>query len=147
LPLIWEVLSKKGATRAKEQTNLLKKLIPLLPYESQIVLLGDREFRSISLMRFCKRNHWDFRLRVKNDTWVRHQRRWFQLRDLPLSCGGRPIYLNSAYLTRKRYGPINLACCFDLGEDEPMYIATNQLASGRTFLEFVKRMAVYEVNC
>ena len=145
LPLIWNVLSKRGATSAKEQRDLLKQLIPLLPDDSQIVLLGDREFRSVSLIRFCKRNDWGFRLRVKNDTWVRHQRKWFQLRDLPLSCGGRPIYLQSAYLTKKRHGPINLACCFDLGEDEPMYVATNQPASGRTFLEFTKRMHIEEM--
>jgi hypothetical protein len=58
LPLVWQVLKKKGATDFKTQAALLKEVLPLLPQNCPVVLLGDREFRSTSLMSFCKRRGW-----------------------------------------------------------------------------------------
>jgi len=64
-PLVWEVLKNQGATDFKKQATLLKQLLPLLPKNGSVVLLGDREFRSTALMSFCNRRFWHFRLRLK----------------------------------------------------------------------------------
>ena len=103
----------------------------LIPDTCDVVLLGDREFRSIALMRFLKRRGWHFRLRLKKDTWVRVNRQWIQLGNLPLSKGER-IYFNNVYVTKKRYGPVNLAAYWKKGEKEPWYIATDEEACSTT---------------
>jgi hypothetical protein len=138
LPLVWQVLKKKGATDFKTQAALLKEVLPLLPQNCPVVLLGDREFRSTSLMSFCKRRGWHFRLRLKCDTWIRANRRWFQLRDIPLQ-PGQKRYFQKVYITKWRQGPYHLAVYWKKDEDEPWYIASDQEASSRTLLEYRKR--------
>jgi hypothetical protein len=132
------VLKKKGATDFKTQAALLKEVLPLLPQNCPVVLLGDREFRSTSLMSFCKRRGWHFRLRLKCDTWIRANRRWFQLRDIPLQ-PGQKRYFQKVYITKWRQGPYHLAVYWKKDEDEPWYIASDQEASSRTLLEYRKR--------
>ena len=138
LPLVWQVLKKKGATNFKTQSTLLKEVLPLLPLSCSVVLLGDREFRSTSLMNFCKRRRWHFHLRLKCDTWIRANRRWFQLKDINLQpC--QKCYFQNVDITKWRQGPYQLACYWKQDEEEPWYIATDEPASGRTLLEYGKR--------
>lgn len=138
LPLVWKVMPHKGATNFNTQVALLKEVLPLIPPKCSVVLLGDREFRSTSLMGFCKRRGWHFRLRLKCDTWIRANRRWFQLRDLDIKPGQKRFF-QTVYITKWRQGPYHLACYWKKGEDEPWFIATDETADGRTLFEYKKR--------
>jgi hypothetical protein len=138
LPLVWQIMPNRGATDFRTQITLLKEVLQLIPQKRNVVLLGDREFRSTSLMNFCKRRGWHFRLRLKCDTWIRANRRWFQLRDLKLKPGEKRFF-QTVYITKWRQGPYHLACYFKKGEDSAWYIATDELASGRTVFEYGKR--------
>jgi hypothetical protein len=140
-PLVWQVLPGKGSTNFRQQTALLKAIVPLIDDSCPVVLLGDREFRSTALMGFCCRRGWQFRLRLKCDTWIRANRRWFQLRDISLQPGERRYYKN-VYITRNRRGPFHLAVYREKGSDDPWYIATGTTASAKTLMEFKKRFYV-----
>ena len=140
-PLIWQVLPGKGSTCFNRQSTLLKQIVPLIDESCTVVLVGDREFRSTALMSFCDRNGWQFRLRLKSDTYIRANHKWFQLRDLNLKPGERR-YFQNVYITKNRRGPYHLACCWLKGEDGPWYIATDQPACPRTLQEFDKRSYV-----
>ncbi len=83
--MVWVVLPGKGSTSFRQQAALLKVVEPLIDDSYTVILLGDREFRSTTLMNFCKRRRWHFRLRLKCDTWIRANRRWFQLREFCFS--------------------------------------------------------------
>jgi hypothetical protein len=144
IPLVWEILPKKGATNFRQQSALIRECLLLIPETCDVILLGDREFRSIALMRFLKRHNWHFRLRLKKDTWVRINRRWIQLGNLPLEKGQR-IYFTKVYVTKKRYGPVNLAVYWKKGEKQPWYIATDEEACATTLLDFAKRMHIEEM--
>lgn len=120
------------------QVALLKEVLPLIPPKCSVVLLGDREFRSTSLMGFCQRRGWHFRLRLKCDTWIRANRLWFQLRDLDIQPGQKRFF-QTVYITKRRQGPYHLACYWKKGEDEPWFIATDETADGRTLFEYKKR--------
>lgn len=140
-PLVWHLMPNKGSTNLKKQAALLKAIEPMIDPSCTVVLLGDREFRSTALMNFCRRRDWHFRLRLKCDTWIRANRRWFQLRDINFQKGERR-YFQNVYITRKRRGPFHLACYWAKTEDDPWYIATDQTADCRTLAEFKKRFYV-----
>jgi len=140
VPLIWQVLSNRGSTSFRQQAKLLKLIVPMIDNSCKVVLLGDREFRSTALMNFCKRQGWHFRLRLKCDTWIRANRRWFQLRDLNIE-RGESLFFTKVYITKNRRGPYHLACCW-LDGDEPWYIATDESPTAKTFFEFDKRFYV-----
>lgn len=61
IPVVWDILPKKGATNFRQQSALIRECLSLIPETCDVILLGDREFRSIALMRFLKRHNWHFR--------------------------------------------------------------------------------------
>ena len=140
-PLVWQVLAGKGSTHFRQQRAVLEAIVPMIDSSCTVVLLGDREFRSTALMGFCRRRNWQFGLRLKCDTWIRANRRWFQLRDISLQPGEKRYYKN-VYITRHRRGPYHLAVYREKGSDDPWYIATDTAADARTLKEFEKRFYV-----
>ena len=92
-------------------------------------------------MGFCRRRGWQFRLRLKCDTWIRANRQWFQLRDISLQPGEKRYYKNG-YITRNRRGPFHLAVYREKGSADPWYIATDTIACASTLREFEKRFYV-----
>lgn len=101
-------------------------------------------------MGFCKRRRWHFRkklpvdhffLRLKCDTWIRANRRWFQLKNLDLQ-PGEQRYFQNVYITKWRRGPFHLACWREKGSDDPCLVATDETASAKPLFEFKKRFYV-----
>ncbi len=54
LPLFWKPLDKKGASNLAEQKSLIRPIIKLLK-NYHIIIIGDREFHSIALSKWLKK--------------------------------------------------------------------------------------------
>ena len=53
IPIYWEILDKKGSSNLEEQQRVLEKIFQVLS-GYKIVVLGDREFCSVSLGKWLQ---------------------------------------------------------------------------------------------
>lgn len=146
LPLIWQVQRRKGLTDAETQTAFLARLLPWLPSEAEVVLIGDGEFHSVDLMAWCQDHGWHFRLRLHADTYIQlADGTWVQLQELALAPGERR-YLQDVHVTKdKGYGPLNLALTWPQEEEHAWFIATDQPAAYATLRDDTRRMWIEEM--
>lgn len=146
VPLIWLVQRRKGLTDSQTQIDLLRDLMPWLPEDVEIVLIGDGEFHSVDLMAWLQAQTWHFRLRLHADTYIRlPDGTWVQLQDLDIQQGERR-YLQNVYITKdKCFGPVNIAIAWPEGEDHPWFIATDQEANYQTLRDYTRRMWIEEL--
>lgn len=146
-PILWRMLSQEGCSPYTEQEALLREVADLLPANSPIVLMADREYGSADLIRFCQKHGWHFVLRLKKNRWCRLRcGRAFQLGELPLRPGadwcedGIPL----DDLPDQRFA----LCCGwseQHPDDEPWYLLSD-LPAGRTILtRYVGRFSIEEM--
>ncbi len=76
-PIYWNVLSKKGASNFQEQKALIKPVLKLLK-NYQITIIGDREFHSIELATWLRKEQ--KRRKQKFDFIRRKERHFFSER-------------------------------------------------------------------
>jgi hypothetical protein len=109
VPIYWEFLAKKGSSGLEEQKRVLEKVFELLPRE-RIVILGDREFCSVSLGKWLREKNIDFCLRQKKSTSVCLEDEFYrEMRDLGLSPGTSLFFPGIKVTQGKGFGSFNLA--------------------------------------
>ncbi len=59
IPIYWEILDKKGSSNLEEQQRVLGKILTVLSGH-KIVVLGDREFCSVSLGKWLQKRVYTF---------------------------------------------------------------------------------------
>jgi hypothetical protein len=72
LPLAWVVYQgKKGHTTAERHIEALKKVLPLIPAGSEVVLLGDAEYDTTEMLLWLKEEtNWHYVLRTSPQIYV-----------------------------------------------------------------------------
>ena len=67
VPLAWEVIEHRSTSVSyRVYRRVLHRVPALLPSQAKhIVLLADRGFADVALMKLCKRLKWGFRIRIK----------------------------------------------------------------------------------
>ena len=125
LPLAWEYIPHRGATDFATQWKLLSRVIPWLPQDSTVHLLGDREFCGVELIQAAIHQGWHPRLRLRANEWIqRSDGTWIQLRDIPLTPG--KIHTECfVYLTRQAVGPLHIISFWDGEHKEPIHLASD----------------------
>jgi len=73
IPLLFELLDKKGNSNTKERKALLKKLKRILPVQQIASLTADREFIGKKWYNFLITNKIPFYIRIKSDTLIQCQ--------------------------------------------------------------------------
>ena len=129
-PVYWQFLEKAGSSNLHEQITVIRPVIKLLKgYE--VVIIGDREFRSVELASWLKTKKVKFALRQKQDTYVRPKGGNFKLlEELGLAPGMRLFYSGVTYTKTKGFGTFSLAAYWQRkyrGQvpQEGWYILTN----------------------
>jgi hypothetical protein len=108
-PLYWQFLPKAGSSNLHEQLAVIRPVLKLLKgYE--IVIIGDREFRSVELASWLKTKKVKFALRQKQDTYIRSSAGDFKLlSQLGLTPGTKLFYTGVTYTKKKGFGTFCLA--------------------------------------
>jgi len=72
LPIAWLVYKgKKGHASAERHIQVLEKVVPLLPKDSQVVLLGDAEYDTTEMLVWIEKNtSWQYVLRTSPRIYV-----------------------------------------------------------------------------
>jgi len=125
LPLLWRVRKGKGNIGSDICLEVLEEIKLILPADSKVLLLGDRYYGQVSLIAFCRRSGWDYRLRLKENLKVFNEDgKETSLADLvPAEKEGRrELHLKNIYLTEQRVRT-NLSILQEPGHDEPWLLA------------------------
>lgn len=147
VPLSWDVLEHASAQVAfRVYRKLLQRAAQLLPPgRRQVVLLADRGFADVALMRLCDRLGWGYRLRIKRNFLVyrRGHGSAFVKQLLPKR-RGKAVFLHYVTLTGERYGPVHVALAHPPNEEDPWLIVSNALTGLQTFPEYGLRFDIEE---
>ena len=147
VPLSWDVLEHASAQVAfRAYRQLLQRAAQLLPPgRRQVVLLADRGFADVALMRLCARLGWGYRLRIKSNFLVyrRGHGRAFVKQRLPKR-RGKTVFLHYVSLPGERYGPVHVALAHPQDEKDPWLIVSNALTGLQTFQEYGLRFDIEE---
>lgn len=144
VPVAWQVFNRQSVMLALAQyTELIRYTAQLLPSGVPIVVLGDRGFRDVGLMRLLRQLDWHFRLRLAENESVSVRG---QL-PMPLTHWKlkpfQPRFLQRVRLTAQRYGPVNLALAWDgMPTHDAWRIVSDQPANLSTLVEYALRMGI-----
>lgn len=146
IPLAWKVLSHQGASTFKERNALLAHLATLLPAGCNVLILGDREFGQVDMMRSIRAHNWDFCLRVRGTHAIcSTPGLWVKLKDLAPQPGTH-YFLTDVILTKDHcYGPVHFALALDQHSTDPWFIATNLVPTRRTLRDYARRFGCEEM--
>jgi len=125
-PLLWVELGHAGCCDLAEQRRLLRQVREWIPVGAQVIVIGDREFRSTRLAQWIAAQGWEFVLRLKCDTRVETAPgRWVRLDQLGLEPGERR-WLHGLRVAHSRcFGPVPVALIWARGAQEPWYLMTS----------------------
>ena len=150
IPIYWKILKKQGNSTLKDQQEVLKSVFATLPAYNLLVL-GDREFCSITLANWLREQKVDFCLRLKKNVCIQTQEElWTELKMLDLEPGNS--FFNQEVTIRKT-APVqgfNLAGKW-LGKyrnfttTEPWYILTSLIDLQSAVDTYSKRFGIEEM--
>ncbi len=130
IPVLWLVEKKpKGHFEVAKHLELLQDLLGLiknlLPRELPLTLLGDGEFDSIELQRFCRNAGWDYALRTACDTVLYEQEERFQPKDLQVDPQTQMLFIPDVDFSEKRLKNVNFLLWHDPKYETPLPLISN----------------------
>ena len=138
LPVLWRVEATEGAIGFDTQRALLEAVVPWLPEQAGVRLLGDRFYGTADLIGWCQQRGWDYRLRLKGNLAV------FDAtgRTTTGQCArDRVYYLEDVELTGRR-ARTHIGIIHDPGHAEPWIIAMSEKPGYLRTLEYSARWGI-----
>lgn len=150
IPIYFELLPKLGNSNFELQKTALMKVLPLFK-EYKIVVLGDREFCSVTLANWLRGEKAYFCLRLKKSEFVQVEGGiWQELYNLGLT-PGVSFYLQGVKVTKtKKFAGFNLACkwkrkYWGWAPEEGWFILTNLESLEAAIKAYKKRFGIEEM--
>lgn len=113
IPLGWIVCSSKSAViHVARYQRMLVQVAETLPSGVPVVLLADRGFMDIKLLRLARQLGWHFRVRVKNSVLVHRANHGKRSVKALMPAPGGARFFSHVWLTDQRYGPLHLALAY-----------------------------------
>ena len=110
LPLSWLILEHQSATVSFEVYQpILKEAAAILPTGCQVILLADRGFADINLMKQARDLGWSFRIRLKKSMRVHRAHKPSTKIGRLIPAKGQAVFLHKVWITDKYFGPVYLA--------------------------------------
>ena len=146
LPLAWKVIEHGSSAVAIEvYEEVLKQAASQLPQNLAVILLADRGFADVQLMKLCKRLNWGFRIRIKAPFKVyRNGHLCGSCAELAPKTPGKAVFLHNVELTYQQYGPVHVALAYDKNSYDLWYIVSDKLTGMQTFEEYGLRFDIEE---
>ena len=125
IPLAWMVKKgTKGHFSEQMHIDLLQMLLPSIPHNCRVVLLGDREFDGQKVLAWCLDHKWEFVLRTSCDRQVDFGGETARIDALSMPKGHTSVFLpnalpgmNAVFWHEKRFEkPIFLLTNMDVGK-------------------------------
>jgi hypothetical protein len=126
LPLAWVVYKgKKGHTTATRHIEVLQKVLPLVPAEATVVLLGDAEYDSTELLTWVETHTaWQFAMHTAANIQVHDGHEWRPIGSYTVTHGRLRVFAPIAF-TKEAAFPAHLVVWWGTAYEEPLYLVTN----------------------
>ena len=147
IPLAWTwVNSNRGHSTSHKQKALLAYVHGLIPSKTRVILVGDAEFGEIEVQKLLKMWRWQYVLRQKGRYLIKPKgQRDVQRLDSLVDKPGQSVWLPGCRLTAKYAYPVNLLACWQIGEKEPWFLATNLVCPQTVLRVYRRRMWIEEM--
>lgn len=147
LPVGWVVFASKSATvSVASYQHMLAQVAAQIPPDCHVVLLADRGFLHVKLMRLVRQIGWHFRIRVKLSTKIhRATGKPGSVKQLLPQPGGVRFFKN-VLLSDQRFGPVHLVVAYPRTTDgfKQWVIVSSEPTSLDTLAEYEKRFSIEE---
>lgn len=143
IPLAWIVYKgKKGHTGADRHITVLQQLLPLLPEEADVILLGDGEYDTVEMLSWVNQwTNWQFVVRTSKSNLITHDGNQYALRDL---CGGHGSITcaHDVLFTQQEFGPVMAVAWWGKKYDKPIFLISNCASSTLACRYYQRRFRV-----
>jgi hypothetical protein len=110
LPLSWVVLAQKSTMVAFEQYKpILSEAATMVPKGCRRILLADRGFDDVDLLREARDLGWGFRIRLKRSLRVHRASKPALSVGRLMPAKGCALFLHKLWITDRQFGPVHLA--------------------------------------
>lgn len=126
LPLAWLVYEgKKGHTTADRHIQALKKVLPLIPQEASVILLGDAEYDTVEMLTWVKdETTWNYVIRTEPRIGLTKNDKRYPIRYLVYGKGCRSI-VSQVLFTAKLFGPVQVVGWWEDPHRKPIYLVSS----------------------
>lgn len=149
LPIRWLVKQGgKGHFSTQNHLDLIKQSYPIfettLAPKTVVTLLGDGEFDSIDLQKFCQTNDWNYVFRTANNTLLYENGDCFKPKHLATPKGQDSLFISNVEFTKQRFKGINFLLWHDKKYGDPLPLVSNLDCALDIIEAYDKR---YSVEC
>jgi len=147
LPVGWVVCASGSATVALARyQRLLAQVAECIPATSQVILLADRGFMDVQLMRIMRQLGWHFRIRIKSSVYIHRATQGKKKVKALMPAPGGARFFSHVWLTEQQYGPLHLALAYVQTQDgyEKWAIISDEPVGLHTFDEYGLRFDIEE---
>ncbi len=145
VPLAWLVIKHPSSmVSVSHYEDLLRQAAALLPPNVKVVLLADRGFADVKLLKLCGELNWRYRIRIKGN-FVIYQggKRIGSVSSQVPNRGDCRFFMNVS-ITAGHFGPVHLALARHSVNGEFWYVVSDELTSMTTFNEYGLRFSIEE---
>lgn len=144
LPLAWQVVGKASASVRFEEYGPVLDRVARWFSDWQVVLLADRGFCHVQLLRWLKRQrNWQGRIRMKSNVAIY---RWTGKDYRPMHCrvrAGQVAFWHHVYLWNV-YEEAHVAVGWEKGAKEPWMILCKDWADAEVLADYGRRFSIEE---
>lgn len=144
VPLVWRILPHQGSSTLRDQQQLLRAAVKLLPPRVRITVHADSEFRNQKLFDWLRKRRWNAIVGIRGNVHVttdpavpgQSLASWLPHRD-------SVAYLNEVWLTEECCGPRNVLAWWDTNDRGELIcyaVMTNLKATWQTYRLGSRRM-------
>ena len=142
IPIVWKVMEHRSAKVSfKVYKQLLERCKEVIPKGVKVILLADRGFCDLELLKYLKVLGWSYRIRIKRDFIVEYKGERMRVGGIRMR-KGEARFMNGAYLGLERYGEVNVAIGWSKGGKERWDLVSDELVSVETFKEYGRREGI-----
>jgi hypothetical protein len=125
---------------------MLAQVAACIPPQSKVVLLADRGFMDIKLIRLMRQLGWRFRIRVKLNVFIHRATKGKRKVKALMPPPGGARFFSHVWLSEQRYGPLHLALAHIQTKNgyEKWAIISDELVGLHTFDEYGLRFDIEE---
>jgi hypothetical protein len=146
-PVYWQFMEHTGSSNLATQQALLRPVLRLLK-NYEIIVVGDREFRSVEFAYWLKQKKVYFALRQKQGSYIKLRDQEYQkLSELGLVPGMKLFFTGVKFTKNKGFGQFSLAAYWKRkyrgkSQDEGWYILTNLNSLDRALKVYQARSGI-----
>ena len=143
IPICWIVYKgKKGHTTAKRHIELLELARPLIPEDTEVILLGDGEYDNVEMLKWIEENtNWKFVVRTAKNITICIADQKKQIEHLDVNKGEKKSVSGIGF-TSEGYGRLLAIAWWDKDYEEPIYLITNLPEVSQACMYYKKRYRI-----